>query len=226
MYEILLKWGLETLTKVGLSTESNDASIILEAIKTKNSLVIERFRYAYQTCESLTQLTIRLEEELREFQERAFEENKKIGKQRYINKIERDLHPKYYREYTKLRGLFDSTNDLLSGYSIVLEKWIQFENVRNIIKSRKCQTISDVSRNYRICWTLISTVMPKLLRITSNDLRFWLTDLPYVIPATEWARKEDLDILRGYIKLHEDDYFVSLERPGMLERFWGEIENS
>jgi len=67
MYEILLKWGLDTLSKVGVDSSGRDHAVLLEAIKTKNSLVVERFEIATECCNALIDLTLDVDAGLVDF---------------------------------------------------------------------------------------------------------------------------------------------------------------
>ena len=46
MYETLLKWGLESLTKLTGLQGTHELQVILEAAKTKNAIVLERLERA------------------------------------------------------------------------------------------------------------------------------------------------------------------------------------
>jgi len=229
MYEYLLKWGLGTLTKLGLDTNSHENAVLLEAIRAKNSLVVERFRIADQTCQTLIELAIRMEPDLSEFQDSFSSSENSRDAASYLGALEREFHPKYYREFRKLRARFDITNDLLSAYSLAFIGWINIKNVKEICTKKACRTPGDISRTYRLIWTFFSGTMTRLLRITSNDLRFWLTDRPYTEAALVWAREVDMPQLHRFFmeELHAPNiYFPSLEKAEGLEEFWKRLDGT
>lgn len=43
MYEILFKWGLDTLREVAGDVSKEELAFALEAVKTKNAFVVRRF---------------------------------------------------------------------------------------------------------------------------------------------------------------------------------------
>jgi len=227
MYEYLLSWSLESLRSGMLSGGKQEHAILLEAIKAKNGLVLERFRVAESACAELVGLTIRIETELAEFQAQYSEGGPKDSKS-YMGDLGRQLHPRFYREFRKIRTRFDVTNDLLSGYSIGLVDWIQFRNIEAICRDLKFTSPSHISRIYRLGWTFLSSTITRLLRISTNDLRFWLTDKPYTRVALRWAKERELATLRTFFLLHLDKsktFFPALESPEGLELFWKEVED-
>lgn len=226
MYELLLQWGLQSLTQLTGLKNSNDMSIMLEAIKAKNALVIERFKFAWEACQSVVDLTIEVESELAQF-EKEIQKNISTKPDRlaiHLRMLKHDFHPNYYRQLKKIRSRFESTNDLLSSYSKTMVGIVHFSMVEDIVKKKKLKSPSDINYAYRGVWTLYSEILISLVRLTSNDLRFWLTDTPFVIKADRWADK-DFENVSNF--LTADDwggnwFHLSLENEYGLQEFWKE----
>jgi len=226
MYEIILKWGLDTLVKGLGKKDDRQLNILLEAIKTKNTLVNERFKYAYNACQSLIEMTIKLEDDLSDFRKSVNTTDGTLeSTELFIKDLEGLFHPKYYREYKKYRNIYDCTNDLLASYSFVLTEIIHIDTFKTICKKRRIISSSDICRTYRTSWNVLTSTISSLIRLTSNDLRFWLTDNSYRIKCTDWA-KQDLKILKTYLisgKYHEHNVKLSLEDNNGVNNFWNFI---
>ena len=109
---------------------------------------------------------------------------------KFMGALKVEFHPPYYRRLKKLRSQFESTNDVLSAYSVVMSDILHFSTMEKIAIEKKLRSSSDLCRTYRGLWTLYSEILTSLVRLTSNDLRFWLIDAPYVIQAEVWAKKD------------------------------------
>lgn len=222
MYEYLLKWGLDTLVKSGLEKGKAEHSLLLEAVKTKNQLVVERFKIASSACELLVKLTLDVEAELEQFRQQYQQQ----GNQQYGNfkaALRETLHPKFYREYRKIRSQFDISNDLLSAYSMAFSSWLNFNAIEQLLSETQAQKPTEQARTYRMIWTFAASTLSRLLRISANDLRFWLTDLPYTDKAYALATTEDIPKIREFfIKGHENNglFHPYLETAEGLEAFW------
>jgi hypothetical protein len=188
MYELLLSWGLESLTKLVMSEDDKDVTILLEAIRAKNTLVVERFKYAWEASQEIVGLAIQVDAELEEFRVNAPQTDGTLdATKKFMGALRGDFHPKHYRYLKKLRSRFESTSDVLSAYSIKMADIIHFSMVEKISIEKQLRASSDILRTYRGLWTLYSEILTKLIRLTSNDLRFWLTDTPHVNIAEDWA---------------------------------------
>lgn len=227
MYELILGWALESLTQFTNTKDSKDLSIALEAIRTKNELVVERFKYAWTACQSIVDLAIKIEADLIEFQKTASKtDGTKESTEKYLSAIRQDFHPKYYRQLFKIRSQFESTNDLFSAYSEVLADIVHFSTLEDIATNKNLRSSSDISRTYRGLWKLYADIIIRLVRVTSNDLRFWLTDIPYAIPAEEWVKK-DLDLAKQFLLAKDwggKRFHITLESKEGLEQFWKAVE--
>lgn len=62
MYDLLLKWGLDSLSKATLNKSDQELSIMHEAIRAKNNLVAERIRFAWNTSQSIIALALEAED--------------------------------------------------------------------------------------------------------------------------------------------------------------------
>ena len=229
MYELLLKWGLENLSKFTKAKADNEFAVLLEAIKTKNMLIVERFRYCWDACQAVVDLSQLVDKELVEFYKGAkITDGTKNTAFKYMGLLKTEFHPKYYRTLIKLRSQFDSINDLFSAYSTVFKNVIHFSMLQSIIEHKKTYSASQINWIYRGLWTFYSEILTKLLRVSSSDLRFWLTDRPYIVDAISFA-KADLELSKKFLhaeKWHEEKLFISLERPEGLTSFWDKITTS
>lgn len=226
MYDILLKWGLDSLSKSVLGKSDQEVSVMLEAIKAKNTLVVERFKFSWNTCQDIIALSIDVEKGLDDFAEtiKDYEWKTKRGRKKIMWNLN-IFHAKYARQLKKIRCNYDSTNDLLSAYSSQFITILHLETFEKIADKHNFTTRSQCLRLYRGLWQFYARVMSSLVRVTSSDLRFWLTDEPYIKPAFEWSEKdykgsvEWLSKTEGYGNWH----FLSLETPGGLSDFWEHI---
>jgi hypothetical protein len=73
MYDLLLKWDLESLSKATIAKSDQEVAVMLEAIKAKNNLVVERFRYSWDTSQAIISLALEIEESLLEFKENTLQ---------------------------------------------------------------------------------------------------------------------------------------------------------
>jgi hypothetical protein len=120
----------------------------------------------------------------------------------------------------------ESTNELLSTYAMALTELLHFETLRDLFKDAGCQSSSDVRRVYRRTWSLGASVAMTLMRITSNDLRFWLNETPHAALATSWATR-DLQRMKAYASatgMKQAVFELTLEEDGAVERFWAGTE--
>jgi hypothetical protein len=227
MYESLIKWGFEQISNLAIAKDKRDVQIMIEAIKTKNALVVERFKYAWDTCQSIVDLSVQVDEGLIEFQSKA-PETKRTKKSafQFLGALKNDFHPKYYRQLKKLRIQLESTNDLLSAYSSTFVEMVNFGMLQNLVEHKKTYSGNFILRNYRGLWTLYAEILTSLVRITSNDLRFWLTDTPYVVMADEYALN-DFDAVRKFLfseEWHGKRFHLSLETEEGMGIFWNHME--
>lgn len=228
MYEQLLKWGLESLNKfVGIKGEF-ELSILSEAIKTKNSIIIERYKQSSKLNENLLNLSVEIEDNLAEFvlDETESETNWKTARL-FIGKLKTEFHPEHYRKLCKIRSSFDATNDLISAYSYTFLDILKIDNLLKISKENEFYSVGEICRLYRTLWVKYIETISALLRVTSGDLRFWITDTPYVILADDWAKLDLSRCISSLDKrnLNNDRFHLSLERKKGLDKFWFELEN-
>lgn len=226
MYELLLQWGLESLAKLVIAKDEKDSAFLLEAVRAKNALVIERFRYARDACQAIVDLAVQIDTDLEEFRSKAPETDGTIQTtKKFMGALKTEFHPPYYRRLKKLRSQFESTNDVLSAYSVEMSDILHFSTMERIAIEKKLRSSSDLCRVYRGLWTLYSQILTSLIRITSNDLRFWLIDEPYVTQAEKWA-KQDFQRVMDYL-LAESwggmSFRISLETKEGLKAFWESV---
>ncbi|EAR20799.1 hypothetical protein [Nitrococcus mobilis] len=228
MYDLLLKWGLESLSKATLNRSEQELSVMLEAIRAKNTLVAERFRFAWNTSQSIIGVALEVEEVQEELKNaiQDYQWKTKTGRSKILWQLQ-EFHARYARKLKKVRCSYDATNDLLSAYSSVFDSLLHLDLLSEFADARGLTKRSDVLWLYRGLWQFYARVMSSLVRVTSSDLRFWLTDEPYIAAAFIWATK-DLDAAKAWLSRpvgHGQRFFLSLETPGGLVDFWSFVEN-
>ena len=220
MYEILFKWGLETLREVGRDASKEELAFAIEAVKTKNALVEKRFDHACSACDDLVDLSIRIDHEVKLLQETSHTLDEKSRYSSFIGKLRNELHPDFLREYRKLKGRFIVTNDLLAGYALMTTEIIQYRQFAYICKSLAHTKISQSASLYRALWEHLVHLLSTMTRLSSSDVRFWLTDKPYMRTAEIFAAKE-LELARAFFESGTHGYYrCLLENPENLESFW------
>ena len=137
-----------------------------------------------------------------------------------------DFHSEYARKLKKVRSSYDSTNDLFSAYSFVFSDLLHLDEIVKIAENRSFTKRSEFLWVYRGLWQFYSKLMSALVRITSSDLRFWLTDEPYIAEAYAWAEKDYQNAIK-WLSSNErvhSKYSLSLETTEGLEQFWNTID--
>ena len=227
MYELLLKWGLDSLAKFTGTKGGHELAILLEAIKTKNALIVERYKQAWSLNEKLSELVICVEEELERFVNEADETDGSWKSARqFIGKLRSDFHPCHYRKIVKLRSGFEGTNDMLSGYSYVFLGLLRIETLVSICKEKKIRSKGEICRLYRGLWTKYGEIIASVIRVTSGDLRFWITDTPYIEHVDKWAEHDLEKVSRSLCSLTWNGrrHHISIEKRRGLDRFWHELK--
>jgi len=227
MYELLLQWGLESLTKLVAAKGEKDSAILLEAVRAKNALVIERFRYAREACQAIVDLAMSVDTDLEKFRSKAAGTDGTLqATKKFMGALKLEFHPPHYRRLRKLRSQFESTNDILSAYSVVMSGILHFSAMEKIAIEKSLRSSSDLCRTYRGLWTLYSETLTSLVRLTSNDLRFWLIDAPYIVQAEVWAR-QDFQRIMDFLLAENwggTSFRLSLETREGLASFWESIQ--
>lgn len=227
MYEQLLKWGLDSLNKFAGIKGEFELSILTEAIKTKNSIILERYKQCCILNSNLLELSVEVEAKLTKFAEDKtnIETNWKTAR-KFIGELKTDFHPEYYRQLCRIRSSFDSTNDLISAYSYAFLDVVKIDNLVKLVKENECYSTGDICRLYRSLWIKYTENIAVLLRVTSGDLRFWITDTPYVVLADKWAVLDvSLCIKSLNIKTNNSRFHISLESKKGLDKFWHELDD-
>ena len=227
MYELLLKWGFDNLSKfTGIKAEQQ-IFILQDAIKTKNAIIIERYKKCWVLNENLINLAVEIEEDIEEYIKKTEETDGtwKSARQ-FIGQLRSEFHPSRYRKLMKIRSAFEGTNDLISAYTFIFLDMIHIDRLVNIVKETKLYSRGDICRLYRGMWTKYCEVVAILLRITSNDLRFWITDTPYISYADKWAESDlqKIILLFRTKDWHEKRCYISLESRQGINKFWRELE--
>lgn len=227
MYEILLKWALGILSPGGKAKKhEHKQEILIEAIKTKNAMVLERFKNSWNSYNRLLELALEIDSDLDSFSKSAPEtDGTKEKGMKYLGSIKKEFHPAKYRSLLKLISQFECTNDLLSSYSKVFSELLNFKAIISIISSHDDWSGSFIRWKYRGIWMLYSVVIAKIIRISSTDLRFWLTDSPYISTATSHAVMEfhkTIEWLQATSPTGEF-YTLSLETEAGIIDFWNSL---
>ncbi|HUI89476.1 MAG TPA: hypothetical protein VLX61_12210 [Anaerolineales bacterium] len=227
MYELLLQWGIDSLTKLVSTKRNQDSAILLEAVKAKNALVVERFRYAREACQAIAELSMTVDAELEVFRSKAPDTDGSLqATKKFMGALKTEFHPSHYRRLKKLRSQFETTNDLLSAYSVVMSDLLHFSTMEKVAIEKKIRSAGNLSRTYRGLWTIYSEILTSLVRLTSNDLRFWLIDSPYIEQAEALA-KEDFHQAMTFLLADSwsgKSFRLSLETKEGLKSFWKSIK--
>ena len=223
MYELLLKWGMENVSGFSKLKASQEHAITLEAIKAKNSLVLKRFDIAWSAHQALVDLVNEVETKLPEFRENSRVTDKTLsGAKKFVGDLSRDFHPLVYRKYQKIRSQFDGANDLFSAYTSEFSQFLHISTLKVIYKQKEIYDRSGIIRIYRGLWTKQTEIIASLIRVSSSDLRFWLTDNPSVTYAAKWSEK-DSEKLWQFLTAeswYEQHFRLSLESPSGLKEYW------
>ena len=227
MYELLLKCGIDNLSKFTGIKGKHELDIIKEAISTKNSIILERFKKSWDLYEKLVDLTLDVEQDLEKFIEKTEETDGtwKSARQ-FIGKLRSYFHPSYYRRLQKIRSMFEGSNDLISSYTYVFIEIVHIDTLIGLAKEKKEYSRGNICRLYRGLWTKYSEIVSILLRVTSTDLRFWVTDTPYIHHTDEWA-KHDLDKTMKFFRSKNwqgKRFHIALESRKGLDKFWYDLE--
>lgn len=224
MYELLLKWGLETLQKASLGKSDQELSVMLEAIRTKNRIVIERFKFSREAALRVNSLAMTVEQELATLRTELIASSESLS----VNLLAADFHPPRYRELSKIRSEFDTTNDLLTAYSRKLSEILHIETIRKITKSADLSQGSEIARLYRGLWTTYASLLSSLVRVASADLRFWLVDEPYLAIAEAHAESDLRNLIDWLIDAEgfasRSHFTLSLETACGLRAFWEALQ--
>ena len=225
LYSILLKWGLDSVGQVVRDKDPNHLQILLEAIKTRNALVLRRFDFAWAAAQEIADLVDEVETALAPLLA-GFQKvkAKKVGMEGVADHILHTFHPTYYRKLRKARAKLEATNDLFSAYSLEFLEMLRSQRLKELLVSAKCETVSDMSRTYRHIWGVYSTVISLLLRVTSYDLRFWLADISYF----EFAHKRanvDRALVEEHLRSNSDRIWtLSIENRKIVDEMWELIQ--
>jgi len=227
MYELLLKWGLDSLPKLVGDRDRSQTAILLEAIKTKNILIQERYKYAWEVYRDVLALTLEIENSLEEYSSNSpSTENTKKTAWKLLGNLKTNFHPTYYRKMKKLRSNFECTNDLMSSYTRWLLEITNFQFFEELCEKQQYYTASSIFRSYRGLWTFYSEMLGSLIRVTSSDLRFWLTDKPYVEKA-DLIAQEELKLVKEFLlerEVRSLRFHLQIVTEEGLYRFWEKIE--
>ncbi|MFO0946657.1 MAG: hypothetical protein U1D30_12030 [Planctomycetota bacterium] len=222
IYSILLKWGLDTITGIAKDKDPNHLGIVIEAIRTRNAIVLKRFEYAWSVVQEINDLLEKLEQDLLVIVEDKGSDTAGPRFKPFIDKLQSELHPRYYRKLRKIRNKLEATNDLFSAYSIEFHEMLRFDNVKQVLIAGP-KKVSDAARTYRMLWETFSAVVATLVRVTSYDLRFWLTDVSYFRLAEEQAAADRKTIVDHFLKSKQTSWSLSIEDSQSVNLFWNKV---
>lgn len=245
MYEIILKWGLDTITTLTKSKAENEASsvvgtekqknaIVLETIRAKNALVMERFKHAKEACNDIVALIDDIDKTMADWEaartdreaEPGDRSNKHPSREIIIDDVFYTYHSSFYRRFRTIRSKFEGSNDLLAAYSLVFLRLIDRKTVERLCIRTNSYTARSISACYKRSWSLLADVLTRLVRIGSTDPRYWLSDYPYACHIIDWAAG-DCDSASDWLSENkaETAYFmISLEKPGELDALWQKVK--
>ena len=231
MYEKILEWGVNTLTSSALEKGKHEQNLILEAIKTKNILIVKRFEYAWTNCTELMEIFIEQDIKYRKCEsDLKSNHNGKLSSEELLKVIKNELHPPFFGKLSHYRGRFEATNELLSSYTIEIFNALSFATFENLVREYKEKrnkdnaSLSDIRFIYTNLLNLSLSSLSSLLRISSNDLRFWASEISYNEICDKFA-KEDIKKMCEYIvsTTGPEIFFLSIEREVGLEDLWKEV---
>lgn len=226
LYSILLKWGLDTVAGVIRDKDPKHVEIILEAIKTRNAIVLKRFEYAWEVAQEINACLESLEGDLGILlADVRSGPDKHTRAKSLIARLESELHPVYYRRMRKARNKLEATNDLFSAYSIEFCEMLRFDNMRCLLQGGQ-QSVSDIARTYRHVWDTFGAVVATLIRVTSYDLRFWLADVSYFQQAERQAAIDRERLLQHMANREQSSWMLTVEDSKAIDAFWLEVESS
>lgn len=225
MYEIVFKWALDLLGGLAKQSHNVDLDLVVEAMRAKNALVQKRFEFAWFAAQDMGKLEVDVIEGLDNWDPEIKKEDSSIKSFSFLNALEQQFHPAYYRRLRAVRAAFEATCDVLAAYSLQVQNLLNFRSIKSLITASCPDRPSDIKRSYLHLWSSATATMFAMMRITSTDIRFWLSELPHLRVADKWAQ-EDIRRLRHYTKNKDSDiFYLSLESTKGLEKFWEEVES-
>ena len=225
LYSVILKWGLDTVSSVIRDKDPQHIQIVLEAIKLRNSIVQKRFEYSWAAAQDVLDLVLELEIDLKKLvDETPAHENRAERTRAFLAKLGEDFHPRFLRRLKKIRGKFEATNDLFSAYSLEFYGFLSLENAKRLIKHSEADRLSDVARLYRQLWDTYATVMMTLIRVSSSDIRFWVTDATYSDIAERYAKHDRAEIEKLFVSKAPVNWALSIEHHVMVAEFWESVQ--
>ena len=228
LYSILVKWGLDSVSGIIRDKDPQNIQILLEAIKTRNALVLKRFDFAWLAAQEVVELNSLVETELSEFI-KAIPVSIKSKKDRlnyFIPNLCDGFHPPFHRKLREIRSKFEATNDLFSAYSIEFYEMLRADNLESMLRAPQHKTVSDAARTYRQLWSSYGAVMLTLIRVSSSDLRFWLTDAGYFLIAKQQAKEDRKHIESHFQSGSHESWNISIEDSKAVKHIWKCIEQS
>lgn len=236
MYEIILKWSLESLTKLSIAHEElseeekkRQHAVLLEAIKTKNAMALKRFEYALLVSDELSKIQKELALSLVDFKNdmlKAGDAND-WGKEKIeASSFMEEIHKPFMRSFLDTRNKFEPINDLFSLYSIEAQRILDHDEMIELAQKKfdNKATIEDFCNFYFSIFGHVLGTLAALVRISSDDLRFWLVELPYSDVAEEFARSDFINMRKALLSsLPGETYRASLETREGLRDFWNEV---
>jgi hypothetical protein len=219
MYELILKWGVENLSKFSAIKGEHELALIKEAIATKNSLAIRKYGDTVTNFNMLVDAIFEIEKSL------------ELENARYTDLIrnEKDFRTFLHDFNSKVRSpivnrisvlmlKFGYSNELISAYSHAFFKLFSGETLTELCKTHNITTKGGVFRVFKASLRMYMHVISSVIRVCSLDLRFWITDYSYIKFADKWSAR---DVVKSKKYLFTDKkFYLSLESREGLERFW------
>tara|TARA_R110002073_G_scaffold264504_1_gene427523 strand:- start:400 stop:1122 length:723 start_codon:yes stop_codon:yes gene_type:complete len=194
---------------------------VLESVRTDHVLVQKRFEIASQAIHEMALLHEQLLDELEQLE--AGDGDISLGI------ILKQIHPKYRRKFRILRSKLETTNDLLSYYSLSFDSLLHPNAFKALLADcEKIRSFSDHKYAYRSIWLVVIESLHSLLRVSSSH-EFWRPEATYANRARAWAEHERILLIKHFVarfngRLDNGAYYaLEIEREGGVKRFWQEL---
>jgi len=194
---------------------------LLEHVRTDQALVQKRFEIASQAIHEMAVLHEQLLDELGQLSNGEGSNS--------LTTILKQIHPRFRGKFRILRSRLETTNDLLSYYSLSFDSMLHPNAVKDLLS--RCvgiKSFSDYKYAYRSIWLVVIESLHSVLRISSCH-EFWQPEAIYANRARAWAEHERRLLIEHFVarfsgQLDDADYYaLEIEKEGGVERFWREM---
>jgi len=219
MYELILKWGVENLSKFSAIKGEHELALIKEAMSAKNSLAIRKYSDTVTNFNMLVDSISEIEQGLEH--ERASNDqsiNNEKEFRAFLHDFNTRVRSPIVSRLSVLAHKFDYSNELISAYSHAFFKLFSDTTLSELCKTHKITSKGGVFRLFKAILKMYMYAIASVIRVCSLDLRFWITDYSYIKFADKWSAR---DVVKSKKYLFTDKkFYLSLESREGLERFW------